>query len=189
MRVERHERAQVDDLGRRCRARPASRSAASSARGHHRRERDDRGVACPRARSRPRRAASTCSPSGTSPLIANSALCSQKMTGSGSRMAAASSPTHVGRGRRRDDLEAGDRHRPVLDALAVLRAEAQAGAVRGPEHERQRHLAVGHVAGLGDLVGDHVPGRPRRSRGTSARRSGAGRSSPRPSPRRRSPAR
>jgi hypothetical protein len=36
---------------------------------------------------------STSSPSGTSAFTANSALCSQKMTGSGSRIAAAISPT------------------------------------------------------------------------------------------------
>ena len=35
---------------------------------------------------------STCSPSGTSPFIAYSDLCSKKSTGSGSRMAAASRP-------------------------------------------------------------------------------------------------
>ncbi len=32
------------------------------------------------------------------------------------------------------------------------------GPVGGPQHERHRHLAVGHVARLGDLVDDHVPG-------------------------------
>ena len=47
---------------------------------------------------------------------------------------------------------------PVLDALAVLRAEPEPGAVRRVQHERQPHLAVGHVAGLRDLVDDHVPG-------------------------------
>ncbi len=35
---------------------------------------------------------STCSPSGTCPLVAYSPLCSKKITGSGSRTAAASSP-------------------------------------------------------------------------------------------------
>ena len=35
----------------------------------------------------------TCSPSGTSPFVANRPLCSQKITGSGSRIAAAISPT------------------------------------------------------------------------------------------------
>ncbi len=59
---------------------------------------------------------------------------------------------------RRDDLEAGDRHRPVLDRLGVLRAEPEPAAVRRAQHERQRDLAVGHVAGLRDLVRDHVPG-------------------------------
>ena len=35
---------------------------------------------------------STCSPSGTSPLLASRLLCSKNTTGSGSRIAAASSP-------------------------------------------------------------------------------------------------
>ena len=136
----------------------AQRSAASSALRHHRRQRDDRDVGALAHDRAPARAVSTCSPSGTSPLSAKSALCSQKITGSGSRTAAAIRPDDVGRRRRRDDLQARDGHRPVLDALAVLRAEAEAGAVGGPQHERQRDLAVGHVARLGDLVGDHVPG-------------------------------
>ena len=39
----------------------------------------------------------------------------------------------------------------------MLRAEARACAVRGAYYQRQRNLAVGHVARLGDLVGDDVP--------------------------------
>ena len=124
---------------------------------HHRGERDDRHVG-PLADDRRLAERHDVLAVGHLALVAKSALCSQKITGSGSRIAAAISPTHVGRVRGRDDLEAGDRHRPVLDALAVLRAEPETRAVRGPEHERERDLAVGHVAGLGDLVRDHVPG-------------------------------
>ena len=99
-----------------------------------------------------------CSPSGTSPLVAKQRLRAAEddrvvVADRGGHQA-----HHVGRRRRRDDLEPGDRHRPVLDALAVLRPETQARAVGGMQHERQRDLAVGHVPGLGDLVGDHVPG-------------------------------
>ena len=66
-------------------------------------------------------------------------------------------PLHVGRERRRHDLEPRDRHRPILDALGVLRAEARAAAVARLDHERQLHLAVRHVARLRDLVHDDVP--------------------------------
>ena len=59
--------------------------------------------------------------------------------------------------RRRDDLDAGDHHRPVLDALGVLCAEAGPATVGGADDERERHLAIGHVPALGDLVGDDVP--------------------------------
>ena len=38
-------------------------------------------------------------------------------------------PDDIGRGRRSDDLEPRDGHRPVLDALAVLRPEAEPGPV------------------------------------------------------------
>src|SRR5690349_8383861 len=39
----------------------------------------------------------------------------------------------------------------------MLRTEARARAIRGSDHERQRDLAVRHVARLGDLVRDDVP--------------------------------
>ena len=58
---------------------------------------------------------------------------------------------------RRDDLDAGDHHRPVLDALGVLRSEPGTAAVGGADDERERHLTVGHVPALRDLVGDDVP--------------------------------
>src|SRR2546430_953117 len=41
--------------------------------------------------------------------------------------------------------------------LRVLRAEPDRGPVGGAEHQRERDLAVRHVAALGDLVGDQVP--------------------------------
>jgi hypothetical protein len=63
----------------------------------------------------------------------------------------------VGGRRGRDHLQAGHGHRPVLHALRVLRAEAQPATVGGADHQRERHLAVGHVPRLGDLVGDDVP--------------------------------
>ena len=102
----------------------------------------------------------TCSPSGTSPLVANSAL----LLAEDHRVRVADRrpairPDDVGRGRRRDDLEARDRHRPVLDRSGC--AGRRTGARRRSPcwmHERHRDLAVGHVARLGDLVDDHVPG-------------------------------
>jgi hypothetical protein len=44
---------------------------------------------------------------------------------------------HVGGKGGRDDLEPGHRHRPVLDALRVLRAEARAAAVGRADDERK----------------------------------------------------
>ncbi len=63
---------------------------------------------------------------------------------------------HVARRRGRDDLQAGDHHRPVFHALRMLRAEARAGAVRGAHHQRALELPVGHVAALRELVRDIV---------------------------------
>ena len=62
----------------------------------------------------------------------------------------------VARRRRRHDLEAGDHHAPVLDALGMLRAEARAGAVAGAHDQRAFGLPVRHVAALGKFVGDVV---------------------------------
>ena len=53
-------------------------------------------------------------------------------------------------------LEPGNHHRPVLDALAMLGAEAGARAIGGAHHERAFELAVRHVAALRELVGDIV---------------------------------
>ena len=161
--VERDERAEVDDLGvdavaRRPAARPP-RAPSAPSRPARRSSRP-----CRRGRSARSRACRRCSPSGTSPLIANSALCSQKMTGSGSRIGGRHQADHVGRRRRRDDLEAGDRHRPVLDALGVLRAEPEAAAVRGPEHERQRRPGRRSCSGSWRSGWRPCPRRPRRSR-------------------------
>src|SRR5262252_440346 len=52
----------------------------------------------------------------------------------------------VGGSRGRNHLDARDRHRPVLDALRVLRPEARARAVRGADHERYGDLPVAHGA-------------------------------------------
>ena len=62
----------------------------------------------------------------------------------------------VARAGGRDDLQAGDHHAPVLDALAVLRAEARAGAVAGTHDQRALELAVRHVTALRKFVGDVV---------------------------------
>ena len=66
-------------------------------------------------------------------------------------------PDDVGRRGRRRDLQPGDGQRPVLHRLGVLRAEAEAAAVRGPHHQRDGDLAPGHVAHLRDLIGQVVP--------------------------------
>src|SRR5438105_11311570 len=68
-------------------------------------------------------------------------------------------PLRIRRGRRRNDLEAGNGHRPVLEALGMLRAEARARTVRRADHERERDLSVRHVSRLGDLVRDQIPAR------------------------------
>src|ERR1700674_5023085 len=41
----------------------------------------------------------------------------------------------------------------------MLCAEARTPAIRGSNDQRQRHLAISHVARLGHLVRDHVPAR------------------------------
>src|ERR1700722_11133420 len=63
----------------------------------------------------------------------------------------------IGRRRRRHHFQARYGHRPILHALRMLRAEARAAAIAGANHQRQRDLAVGHVARLGNLVGDEIP--------------------------------
>ena len=65
-------------------------------------------------------------------------------------------PDDVGGSGGDDDLQPGHGHQPVLDRLGVLRPEAQPAAVAEADDERERDLAVGHVAGLGDLVDDDV---------------------------------
>src|SRR4029077_15472321 len=54
-------------------------------------------------------------------------------------------------------LPAGHGHRPVLPPLRVLRTHPDPGPVGGPDHQRERDLAVRHVPALGDLVGHQVP--------------------------------
>ncbi len=56
----------------------------------------------------------------------------------------------------RHDLEAGNHHAPVLDALRMLCAEPRAATVAGAHHQRALGLAVGHVAAFGKFVGDVV---------------------------------
>ena len=63
---------------------------------------------------------------------------------------------HIARVRGRHHLEPGDHHRPVLDALGMLGAEARARAVGGAHDQRAFELTVGHVPALADLVGDVV---------------------------------
>ena len=65
-------------------------------------------------------------------------------------------PDDVARVRRRDDLQAGDHHAPVLDALRMLRAEARARAVAGAHHQRAFDLAVRHVTAFWKFIGDVV---------------------------------
>src|ERR1019366_6661218 len=59
---------------------------------------------------------------------------------------------HIERSRRRNYLQPGYHHAPVLDALAVLRAETCPAAIRGAYNQRTLHLAVRHVAALGKLI-------------------------------------
>ena len=64
---------------------------------------------------------------------------------------------HVEGVRGNDDLEPGDHHGPVLDRLGMLGAETQTASVARTDHQWKGQLTVGHVATLGDLVGDDVP--------------------------------
>src|SRR3546814_7523066 len=63
---------------------------------------------------------------------------------------------HVDRRRRRNDLQAGELHAPVLDTLAVLSAEARSTAVADADHERAIDLPVGHITALGKFVRDII---------------------------------
>src|SRR3546814_15159654 len=58
--------------------------------------------------------------------------------------------------RRRNDLQAGELHAPVLDTLAVLSAEARSTAVADADHERAIDLPVGHITALGKFVRDII---------------------------------
>src|SRR3546814_4802487 len=58
--------------------------------------------------------------------------------------------------RRRNDLQAGELHAPVLDTLAVLSAEARSTAVADADHERAIDLPVGHITTLGKFVRDII---------------------------------
>src|SRR3546814_1843666 len=63
---------------------------------------------------------------------------------------------HVDRRRRRNDLQAGELHAPVLDTLAVLSAEARSTAVADADHERAIDLPVGHITALVKFVRDII---------------------------------
>src|SRR5262245_11151072 len=62
----------------------------------------------------------------------------------------------VARRRGRNNFETGNHHRPILDALRMLRAKPGARAVGGAHHQRAFDLAVRHVTALADLVGDVI---------------------------------
>ena len=63
----------------------------------------------------------------------------------------------VRRARRGNDLEARHHHCPVFNRLRMLRAEARTAAIGRADHQRHRHLTAGHIARLGNLVGDDIP--------------------------------
>jgi hypothetical protein len=62
----------------------------------------------------------------------------------------------VDRRRRHRDLEARHIEEPVLDRLGMLRAEPRPGPVGHADRDRHADLPAGHVAVLGQLVGDLV---------------------------------
>ena len=61
-------------------------------------------------------------------------------------------PLVVGAGIGRHDLEPGDMRVPAGIALRMLRGDPGGDAVRAAEHDRRRHLAARHIAGLGGRV-------------------------------------
>ena len=99
---------------------------------------------------------STISPSGTSPLLGVERLVLAEDHRIGIAHRRRHQADHIGRRRRRHDLEAGDHHAPVLDALRMLRAEPRARAVAGADHQRALGLPVAHIAALRKLIGDVV---------------------------------
>ncbi len=101
---------------------------------------------------------STTSPSGTSPLIAKSALCSQKITGSGSRTAAAISPTTSAGVDGATTFSPGMAIAQPSTLWLCWAPKRRPAPLAVRSTSGKRDLPVGHVARLGDLVGDHVPG-------------------------------
>ena len=103
---------------------------------------------------------STYSASGTSPRNAYRSLCSRKITGLSSRMAAFMQALGVVGGRGQDDLEARDVGEPHLEALGVLggRALARPSALRHAQHPGHPALPAGHEPQLRRLGGDLVHG-------------------------------
>ena len=121
---------------------------------------------------------------GTGPRSRYSAMCSRKITGLSSSIAASSRPCASAGVRGHHDLEPGHVGEERVERVGVLRRGAQTGAGRHPDDERDPRLATRHVAQLGGLVDDLVERSTGRSSPTSGRRPGADRPSPR-RPRRR----
>jgi hypothetical protein len=122
-----------------------------SRRSTHRAVRDDRDV---RAFAHDAALASgtTCSPSGTSPLMrGRSASARGTSPGSSSRIAEIRRPLGVSRGRGDDDLEARSVAEVRLARLAVVVTAPDTAAVRRTNHDRARVLtarAVPHLRGF-----------------------------------------
>ena len=154
LRVERHQRAHVDNLGVDAvfRFQPLGRFERA---GHHQGERQDRGIlAGPQdfrgAERVDNLAVRHLALGGIERLVLEE---DHRVRIAHRRREQAD---HVARRRGRDHFQARDHHRPVLDALRMLRAEARARAVRGAHHQRALELPVAHVAALGEFVRDVV---------------------------------
>ena len=181
--VERHDGAEVDHLAPRCPRPPASRPppardgtswpAATMVRSRR-----------PRARCAATPKGTKCSPSGTSPLVAKSALGSSMMHRVAGAERGLHQPLGVGRRRRHaDDEPRHVREHRMIDA-AVVRPGAAHRAGADAHHHRRVHLAVRSCSGASPPAGRSARPSRRRSRRTSGRRPCA-RRSPRRRPRRR----
>ena len=133
--VERHQRADVDHLGVDAVARPAGRRHRPRSGPWPRGRRSVTSAPGRTTLASPRR--STTSPSGTSPLVAYSALGSSTITGSSSRTAAANSPMMS------TGVDGTTTLRPGIDAAQVSTLcecwapNRDAAAVGRPDHQRQ----------------------------------------------------
>ena len=155
--VDRTDPAQVDDLGARCRRRPAPRRPRALARPS---------AAWPRwSRRVPSRTTSALPTSATAPrvdrtLAARRAPCARRRgPGCRSAMAARSSC----RPRPGDDAvttrSPGRCHEPALDGGQCWVPNRPVAAADDADGDRHRELAAGHEAVLGQLVDDRVAGR------------------------------